>query len=427
MRACLVVNVGTNARRGSPVLPDMPNLPCVLTWSSVIAVALGAACTDDGGADAVADLPAPILPATPLSYDVELPASFDAAVRAFDNTPADNPITDAGATLGRVLFFDRRLSQGGEVSCASCHKPAAGFSDDRAHSEGFAGEPTRRNSMPVMELRYYRRAAMFWDERASSLEAQALVPIESDIEMGMTLDALVARLAATDYYPPLFAAAFGDPAITSDRIAKALAQFERSIVSYRSPWDAGVAAAAGDVAADFPNFTAEQNRGKQIFFGQHDPSTRGLCGTCHLMANPLAFRPPGGPGPQPTFDNTAVFFMIKPASNGLFDDTDDGYGETTGVATDNGAFKVPSLRNVALTAPYMHDGRFATLADVVDYYDHGVGAHPNLDPALRGAGGAPLRLNLSAADRAALVAFLGTLTDPTVATEARWSDPFPAR
>ncbi|MCA9605004.1 MAG: cytochrome-c peroxidase [Myxococcales bacterium] len=395
----------------------------------VLLVVLGG-CTDP-----TADLPAPVLPDGTLDYTPALPDHFltDTLAR-FDNTPADNPTTDAGATLGRVLFYDRRLSANGETSCASCHDPAVGFSDPRTRSLGFDGGETRRHSMQLINLRWYARAAMFWDERAATLEDQVLVPVQDDVEMGLSLEELVARVRAADYYGPLFTAAFGSNTVDETRIARALAQFVRSIVSYQSRWDEGVGLVGGDIAQDFPNYTAEENRGKDIFFGQHDPNTRGLCGTCHLMGNPLAFVPGGGPGGPPgappggaALDNTAVFFMVEPANNGLIDDTDDGYGEVTELAENLGEFKAPSLRNIALTAPYMHDGRFATLEEVVSYYDSGVQAHPNLDPALSaGPGGAPMRLNLTAADRVALVAFLRTLTDDTLATDPRWADPFPA-
>jgi len=363
-----------------------------------------------------------------LSYAVKLPASFQTKlVDSFDNTPADNPTTDAGATLGRVLFYDRRLSANGTIACASCHQQSNGFSDGRKKSVGFDGQETARHSMPVVDTRFYRRNKFFWDERASSLEEQVLGPIQSDVEMGMKLDALVSRLSETDYYSPLFKAAFGDEAVTSDRIARALAQFLRAIVSYQSRWDAAMAQGSS-IIGDLPGFSAEENRGKQIFFGQHDKSTRGLCGTCHLMVNELAFAPPGAP-PLPPDPNAAVFYMGAPANNGLIDDVDQGIGAITGDPAANGKFKSPSLRNVALRAPYMHDGRFATLEEVVEHYNSGIAAHPNLDPALRQGSpttGAPMKLGLSEGDKAALVAFMGTLTDATLATDARLADPFPA-
>lgn len=213
--------------------------------------------------------------------------------------------------------------------------------------------------------------------------------------------------------------------MTSERVALALAQFVRAMTSHRSRWDEAIAQVDG-IEGDLPGFTEQENRGKEIFFGQHDPATRGLCGTCHLRQNELAFVPPG---PTPTLGNTAIFFMIAPANNGLDPEGvgDPGLGGVTGLAADQGKFKSPSLRNVALRAPYMHDGRFATLEEVVEHYDSGVVDHPTLDPALRESpGGPPMRLFLSPSDKAALVAFLGTLSDLALSTDERFSSPFPS-
>lgn len=398
----------------------------VIAFAGSVAACNGEDAGDGGGGgDGLGDLPSPTLPATPLSYAANLPASFQTPfVRSLDSTPADDPTTDAGATLGRVLFYDRRLSKNGTIACASCHQQAHGFGDPRAKSIGFAGEETARHAMPVVDTRFYRRGKYFWDERAASLEEQVLMPIQSDVEMGMTLDQVVARVAATDYYPPLFQAAFGDSTVTSDRVAKALAQFVRSIVSYRSRWDTAVAQVSS-MAGDLPGFTAQENLGKRIFFGQNDSNTRGLCGTCHLMANELSFVPPNAPAkPQ---NNTAVFYLVAPADDGL-GNADGGVGAIDGVAADAGKFKAPSLRNVALRAPYMHDGRFATLEDVIDHYDHGIAADANLDPALRQgppASVTPIQLHLTPDEKAALVAFLNTLSDETLATDERFSNPFP--
>ena len=391
----------------------------------------GGATASTGGSDTVdtlADLPAPQLPSVMLSYAVKLPASFQTPlVSSYDDTPDDNPTTDAGATLGRVLFYDRRLSVNGKVACGSCHQAENGFSDSRKKSIGFDGGETARHSMPVIDTRFYRRGKFFWDERAASLEEQVLGPIQNKVEMGMTLDALESRLSKTAYYAPLFKAAFGDGAVTSDRVARALAQFLRSIVSYQSRWDTAMAQVTS-IAGDLPGYSAQENRGKQIFFGQHDPNTRGLCGTCHLMQNELAFVPPNAPPPPPGA-NSAVFYMVAPANNGLLDPADQGVGAITGNAATNGKFKSPSLRNVALRAPYMHDGRFGTLEEVVEHYNSGIAAHPNLDPALRtgGPNGGPMKLGLSEQDKAALVAFMVTLTDDTLATDPRLADPFPAK
>ena len=380
-------------------------------------------CTDDSSAPPlVDDGAAPVLPATPYDYNPPLPAHVMMSIApGVDNTPATNPITDEGATLGRVLFYDTALSADGTIACASCHRADATFSDDKIASQGVAGL-TARNSMPLVELRFYARGRMFWDERAATLEDQVLRPIQDQVEMGLTLDQLVERVAGRAYYTPLFAAAFGDDAITTDRIARALAQYVRAHVSFASKWDEGVTQVAS-IADPFPNFSAEENRGKQIFFGQHDPATRGLCGSCHMRENPLATLPPGAP-PRPLV-NRAFFQSVGPTDNGLPPRENDlGVGGQTNLPRDANLFKPPSLRNLALSGPYMHDGRFATLADVVEFYDHGITATRNLHPALRNPDGTPLRLQLAPADRAALVAFLETLTDRTLVTDPRFADPF---
>ena len=408
--------------RGLAIFP----LACLLTLAACDAsvgdtVADSSDSSDSSSDDQFDDLGEPDLPLKLLDYSHELPAHFESVfVSDADNTPGDNQVTDAGATLGRVLFWDKRLSQNGTVSCGSCHDPGAGFSDTVALSEGFEGGLTRRNSMGLINQRYYGRGAMFWDERADTLEDQVLMPIQDAAEMGLTLDELVARVEAEDYYRPLFRAAFDDDRVTEDRIASALAQFVRSMVSYQSKWDEGIELLGGDVSGqDLPNFTDQENRGRELFFGD------ARCGICHMPNSPLNPPPPGMTMPPPG-DNFAIFIMDEPTNNGLSDADDEGVGEVTGSTGDEGTFKSPSLRNIAESAPYMHDGRFETLLEVVDHYSDNVQPHPNLDPRLRDMGNPmqPMRLNLSAEDKAALVAFLEALSDPTLANDERWSDPF---
>jgi len=255
--------------------------------------------------------------------------------------------------------------------------------------------------MGLSNGRWYLRRHFFWDERANTLEDQVLQPIQNSVEMGMTLSALTNRLAAEPFYTNLFAAAFGSPEITSDRISRALAQFVRSIVSTRSKYDAGV-------ANGFANFTAQENLGRQIFLGQVGNAT---CAACHGTDNFV---------PGPNINNNGLEYPY----------VDKGLGGITGLAQDEGLFKVPSLRNIELTAPYMHDGRFATLEEVVEFYNSGVVNNANLSPPLRvptppGAPlGPPRRLNLTADQKSALIAFLKTLTDPNLAIDSKLSDPF---
>lgn len=321
-------------------------------------------------------------------------------IQGQDNTPANNPTTSAGAALGRVLFHDKRLSANQTISCSSCHQAAHGFSDPRRFSVGFDGGLTGRNSMGLTNARHYLRENFFWDERAATLEDQVLMPIQNEVEMGMTLELLVSRISAEPFYAELFTSAFGNPAVTSTRISRALAQFVRSIASGNSKYDQGV-------PLNFSNFTPQEDQGRQIFQG-----AAGGCATCHGSDNFV-------PGNN-------IF------NNGLENPyVDKGVGEVTGLAADEGFFKVPSLRNIALTAPYMHDGRFATLEQVVEFYNSGVVNHPNLSPQLRlpppppgSPPPGPRRLNLTNAQKAALVAFLRTLTDTSVTTDPKFSDPF---
>jgi cytochrome c peroxidase len=361
----------------------------------------------------------PVLPTTPYNYSIlSLPSAFitdvvgaprPTSVNGIDNTPTTNPATDAGATLGRVLFYDVNLSNNRTVACASCHKQNAGFTDPSVLSVGFAGGLTGRHSMSLINARYYQRGRAFWDERAATMEDQVLMPFQDATEMGMTLTTLLQRINEQTYYAPLFNAAFGDNTVTSDRVSKALAQFVRSIVSYSSKYDVGRAQVA-TLGASFPNFTAAENAGKQLFFAAPNNGGGGCFG-CHTTE---AFvNAPGGP------ENNGIDAVST---------TDLGAGAPAALNRTNliGRFKTPSLRNIELTAPFMHDGRFSTLEQVVEHYNSGVQAHPTLSPALKDANGNPIRLNFTATQKSNLVAFLKTLTDNSVATNPKWSNPFSA-
>lgn len=331
-----------------------------------------------------------------LPFYLQLPQLQDA-----DNTPPDNPVTNAGATLGRVLFYDPQLSATNTLSCASCHQQHLGFSDDSPFSRGFEGGFTGRNSMGLSMARFYANGHFFWDERAATLEAQTLMPIQDPVEMGLSLEEMEIKLSGLDYYPPLFQAAFGDPEPTSARVALALSQFIRSMVTFRSKFDQGRQATPGPPNTPFVNFTPEENLGKAIFL---DPA-RGNCVVCH---------------------GTDAFIAPEPKNNGIdLISQDSGLYHTTLDPADIGLFKTPSLRNIELTAPFMHDGRFETLEEVINHYNNGVRNHINLSPQLRqGPNGPPRVLNLNPNERAALAAFLRTLTDFEFINDARWSDPF---
>ncbi len=338
----------------------------------------------------------------------DLPNHFTTGqVAGIDNTPNNNPVTDEGATLGRVLFYDVNLSGNNTVSCASCHIQERGFADEGAFSTGFQGGLTGRNSMGLANARYYDNGRFFWDERANTLEDQVLMPIQDQVEMGLTLTELVSKIQDQDYYQPLFTDAFGSSDVTSERISLALSQFVRSMVSYESRYDEGLIAVNGDEDDDFPNFTELENLGKDLFF-----SNRTQCSNCH---------------------ETATFSGDQARNNGLDAVlTDLGVGGVTGNNNDQGEFKVNSLRNIALTGPYMHDGRFATLREVVEFYNNGVQNSPGLDNRLRVGGGGRggnnngnvRRLNLNGQEIDALVAFLNTLTDESFLTDEKFSNPF---
>ena len=344
-----------------------------------------------------ADLGSPWLPAAPHAYSdarVPLPQHFLAAgpagsVFSTDNTPPGNPTTDAGATLGRVLFYDRRLSANDRVSCGSCHQQSRGFADSLRFSPGFAGELTGRRGMALTNARFYDNGRFFWDERAATLEEQVLQPIQDSVEMGMTLDDAVLKVGLSTYYPALFQAAFGTPEVTSDRISRALAQFVRSMTSTESRFDQ---AFAGSPVPNFAAvFTDKEQRGQQLFESSG-------CAECHT---------------------THAQVGNQPRNNGL-----------PGTIRDQGAgagrMKVPSLRNVAVRPPYMHDGRFGNLWSVVNFYNAGVQDTPDLDPLMRGPDGRVRRLNLTEEERDAMVAYLFTLTDPAFLTAEKFGDPFPS-
>lgn len=344
------------------------------------------------------------LPSTPFNYaNPALPAYLTTPnILGQINTPANNPITDNGATLGRVLFYDKNLSANNTISCASCHKQADAFSDVSIKSTGFNGGLTARNSMPLTDAIYYPNGRFFWDQRAATLEDQVLMPIQDLVEMGLTLTQLESKVKSLAYYPSLFQKAFGDSVINSDRISKALAQFVRSIVSYQSKYDAGRSAfPPGPLppGANFSNFTPQENQGMNLFRGP-----QAGCTPCH---------------------GSETFTAPLEKNNGLdLTTTDRGFGAVVNNINLDATFKVGSLRNVELTAPYMHDGRFATLEQVVEHYSSGVKNHPNLSPQLRLPNGQPRLANLNPQEKAAIVAFLKTLTDRTITTDIKYSNPF---
>lgn len=320
------------------------------------------------------------------------------------NTPADNPVTDAGATLGRVLFYDKRLSRNNTVSCSSCHRQEHAFGDPATASVGVNGT-TGRHSMRLVNARFGAEPRFFWNERAASLEAQTTQPIQDHVEMGFSgtggdpgFPDLVTKLSAIEEYRVLFAATFGDFLINEERIQRSLAQFVRSIQSFDSKYDIGRATTPDN--QNFANFTAAENRGKQIFLGP--PPGGAGCAGCH--------RPPE--------------FDIDPAS------LNNGVTNALGGGVDLANTRSPSLRDLVKpngqpNGGFMHTAAFATLGAVIAHYNVIPGDNANLDPRLRRPGGVQ-NLNLTPQQQADIVAFLATLTGTAVYTDARWSNPFNA-
>ena len=335
----------------------------------------------------------PELPAEAFGYFeyavTNLPAHFTSgrdSVVSRDNTPRNNQITDAGATLGRVLFYDKRLSHNNSTACAACHVQETGFADPNQFSVGFEGRETPRHSMALTNTKFYENGRMFWDERADSLEHQTLDPIQDPIEMGTELEQLNGKLQRTAYYDELFEAAFGDSEVTSERISLALSQFVRSMVSYNSEFDD---AFSQNGQLDLRQLSASAQRGHRTF------SQR--CDNCHVS-------------------NAQISRDV--ANNGLDAvTTDEGAG--------NGEFKAPSLRNVEVRAGFMHDGRFGTLREVIEFYNSGIQNNPDLDNQLENRG-RPIRMNLSESDMDDLEAFLNTLTDDSFLSDEMFADPFNA-
>lgn len=294
--------------------------------------------------------------------------------------PSDNPPTADAISLGRRLFYDRRLSNDGSIACSSCHQPDKDFTDGSEVSTGVGGAKGVRNAPTILDAAYL--PFQFWDGRAISLEQQAAGPIVNPVEMkNETNVAAVTDLGQEPAYGPLFKKVFGTPDITIGRVEKAVASFERTALSGNSPFDRYMY--GGDKTA----LTPAQVRGLKVYL---DPN-RGNCAVCHSVSDHYALFTDG------KFHNTGEGI----AESGEF--TDIGRYHETKVATDTGAFLTPSLRDIAKTAPYMHDGRLKTLEDVVDFYAGQGNSNPYLDPEMK-------KIHLTGQDRANLVQFMNSLS-----------------
>ena len=316
----------------------------------------------------------------PTPYILALPANFpDLPI------PPDNPLTVEGVELGRRLFFDPILSADRTQSCASCHQPDNGFTDPRRVSIGIDGIAGTRNAMAIINVGWH--PDLFWDGRDKSLEDQARRPIPDPIEMNLSWTEAVQRLERHQEYPQLFEAAFETDTISEDLVVKAIAQFERTLISANSKYDR---------RAEEPLSESEQ-RGFNIFF-----SEKGDCFHCH---------------------GTVLFTDNLFHNNGLDAFSEDvGLGAITAQALDFGKFKTPTLRNIEHTAPYMHDGRFQTLEEVIDFYSEGLKFSRTVDPLMKNVeqGG----IQLTAEEKQDLLAFLKTLSDEEFINNPAFRNPF---
>ncbi len=350
-----------------------------------------------------------------LSKTLDLPETRDDYTIQFPNhmvakglrAPA---IDDAKATLGRVLFYDKKISKNNSVSCASCHDQSLAFADNKALSDGFEGRKTKRNSLALASVvnfpTYYGgsssfvggaivRPRFFWDERAGTVAEQSTMTIQDNIEMGMNLDDLANKVSNIDYYQVLFRKAYGDQTITKEIVLDAVQEFVNSFVSADSKFDHEMDK-YNNPQVDFSGFTDTENLGKRIFLEN--------CASCHSadMSTPVE----------------------TTANNGLDVTSEDiGLYGFTGNIADKGKFKVPPLRNIEFSAPYMHDGRFATLEDVVEHYNSGIQNNPNLDDRLK-QNDEPKRLGLSEVEKNALVAYMKTFTDNNFLSDKKFGNPF---
>ena len=326
--------------------------------------------------------------------------------------PEDNPLTEEGVRLGRMLFYDPRLSGNNTVSCSTCHLQHLAFTDGKMRAVGVSGKPLAFNSMTLANL-LWGPQHFFWNGRTDSLEQQALIPIQNPDEMNQDLDELMEELSRDDTYPALFRRVYGR--VSPENIAKAIASFERTLVSTDSRYDRFL---RGEI-----KLNSNEERGRKLFMAHPDVKVSlrgGNCIDCHSQFLTSGFK--------------ALYDGFS--NNGLDGEASmqPGLQEVTGEASDRGKFKVPTLRNIALTAPYMHDGRFATLEQVLDHYNEGIHVSSTLSPLILEADNRPAfdvptaaSLHLSEEEKHAVIAFLHALTDKHFISEEQFSNPFVQR
>lgn len=306
--------------------------------------------------------------------------------------PPNNPQTEEGIMLGRKLFYDPILSADNTQACASCHNPINAFTDSNRFSAGIDGFTGSRNSMPLFNLAWNYEDQFFWDGRESGLENQAFEPVTNPIEMHTSWPEVSDKILQDSDYPQLFEAAFGNSIIDSVLVAKAIAQFERTLISANSKFDAYLVGTS--------SLTVQEIEGFNIFMDE----SKGDCFHCHGS------------------ENNPLWTDNKFHNNGLDSNvTDLGLGGITGDPSDNGKFKSPSLRNLIYTAPYMHDGRFSTIDEVINHYSEGLQNSPTIDPLMKNVSQGGVQLNPE--EKANLKAFLLTLTDDDFINNPNFSNP----
>ncbi len=309
---------------------------------------------------------------------------------------------NALVTLGRVLFYDKNLSAAGEISCASCHDQSLAFADDEALSVGVRGERTTRNSMALGQFQNFREyyggsnpIPLFWDGRQTTFHDQMVETMSNPIEMDIDMNQMTSRVNDLPYYQVLSKYAYqSTDRLSAEDITGAIDAFMKTLINFESKFDDNYS--GGSLTTNFSGFSASENRGKNLFINSG-------CDNCHILDG----------------SNTVTF-----ANNGLdMNSADLGQEIATQSSFDRGKFKTPKLRNIAVTGPYMHDGRFETLDEVLDFYSTGIQSTTNLHSDLK-SGGQAKKFNFSSQDKEDMIAFFNTLTDHNLLTAEKWSDPY---
>jgi len=350
-------------------------------WLVIIGcISLLVACSSD---DSPTYVPTPAALNIPAFFDQSIPDPI---------IPTDNPLTEEGIALGRQLFFDPILSRDNSIACADCHRPENAFSDPRQFSVGITGDKGFRNSMPLQNLAWNFNLKFNWDGSASSLKDQMFGPVVNPVEMDNTWPNVERTLQDHPAYPLLFEQAFGNRNIDSTMVTKALSQFVRTLISGNSKFDRHLAGTA--------QLSESEERGLALY----QDEAGGDCFHCHgLPATPL--------WTDNSFHNNGLDAVI----------TDRGLGEFSGDPREFGLFRSPSLRNLAFTAPYMHDGRFATLEEVIDFYSEGLQFSETIDPLMKNVGQGGVQLTPE--EKTDLIAFLLTLSEPEFTTNPAFQNP----